>query len=202
MLESTVVIWIIMAVLILLSIWLTHDLRVENPGKKQLMVEAGIDWLENFFRDLLGEKGKRYTPYMMTIIIFITVSNLIGLLGFKPPTKDINVTAALAIMSIIVIEYAGIHASGVKGWIKSFTHPMALITPINILEIAIRPVSLCMRLFGNVVGAFVVMELIKGVCPILLPFPFSLYFDIFDGVIQAYVFCLLTSLFISEQIEA
>lgn len=200
--ESTVVIWIIIAALALISIWLTHDLRVESPGKKQLMVEAGIEWLESFFQDLLGEKGKRYTPYMMTVIIFIAVSNLIGLLGFKPPTKDINVTAALAIMSIILIEYAGIHANGVGGWIKSFAHPMPLITPINIMEIAIRPISLCMRLFGNVVGAFVVMELIKGVCPILLPFPFSLYFDIFDGLIQAYVFCLLTSLFISEQVEA
>lgn len=200
--ESTVVIWIIIAALALISIWLTYDLQVENPGKKQLMVEAGIEWLESFFKNLLGEKGKRYTPYMMTVIIFITVSNLIGLLGFKPPTKDINVTAALAIMSIILIEYAGIHANGVGGWIKSFAHPMPLITPINIMEIAIRPISLCMRLFGNVVGAFVVMELIKGVCPILLPFPFSLYFDIFDGVIQAYVFCLLTSLFISEQVEA
>lgn len=199
--ESTVVIWIIIAGLALISIWLTHDLRVENPGKKQLMVEAGIEWLESFFQDLLGEKGKRYTPYMMTVIIFIAVSNLIGLLGFKPPTKDINVTAALAIMSIILIEYAGIHANGVGGWIKSFAQPMPLIAPINIMEIAIRPISLCMRLFGNVVGAFVVMELIKGVCPVLMPFPFSLYFDIFDGLIQAYVFCLLTSLFISEQVE-
>ena len=106
--ESTVVIWIIIAALALISIWLTHDLRVENPGKKQLMVEAGIEWLESFFQDLLGEKGKRYTPYMMTVIIFIAVSNLIGLLGFKPPTKDINVTAALAIMSIILIEYAAV----------------------------------------------------------------------------------------------
>lgn len=200
--ESNVIIWGIIAVLVLLSIWLTHDLKVENPGKKQLMLEAGIEWLENFFKDLLGEQGSRYTPYMMTVIIFIAVSNLSGLLGFKPPTKDMNVTAALAIMSIVLIEYAGIHAQGTLGWVKSFTRPMALVTPINIMEIAIRPVSLCMRLFGNMVGGFVVMELIKGICPVLLPFPFTLYFDIFDGLIQAYVFCLLTSLFISEQIEA
>lgn len=196
------VIGIIILALVLLSIWLTHDLRVENPGKKQLMLEALLEWLENFFAGLLGEKGRRYTPYMMTVIIFIACANLISLLGFKPPTKDINVTAALAIMSIILIEYAGIHANGVGGWVKGFAHPIPMIAPINIMEVAIRPVSLCMRLFGNMVGGFVVMELIKGICPVLLPFPFSLYFDVFDGLIQAYVFCLLTSLFISEQIEA
>ena len=78
---------------------------------------------------------------------------------------------------------------------------MALIAPINVLEVFIRPLSLCMRLFGNVLGAFVVMELIKMVLPFALPVPFSLYFDVFDGLIQAYVFVFLTSLFIQEAIE-
>ena len=78
---------------------------------------------------------------------------------------------------------------------------MAIVTPINIMEIFIRPVSLCMRLFGNVIGSFVVMELIKMILPVVLPIPFSFYFDIFDGLIQAYVFVFLTSLFIKEQIE-
>ncbi|MBS6646956.1 MAG: F0F1 ATP synthase subunit A, partial [Clostridiaceae bacterium] len=76
-----------------------------------------------------------------------------------------------------------------------------LITPINILELFIRPLSLCMRLFGNVLGAFVVMELIKMVIPVAVPAAFSCYFDIFDGLIQAYVFVFLTSLFIKEAIE-
>lgn len=76
-----------------------------------------------------------------------------------------------------------------------------MIAPINVMEIFIRPVSLCMRLFGNILGGFVVMELIKGVIPVVVPIPFSLYFDVFDGLIQAYVFVFLTSLFIKEQIE-
>src|SRR5699024_1662958 len=139
--------------------------------------------------------------YLMTVVVYIGVANLIGLLGFKPPTKDMNVTAGLAIMSIILIEYAGFHKKGGKGWLKSFAEPMPIILPINILEIFIRPVSLCMRLFGNVLGSFVVMELIKMVVPAIVPVPFSLYFDIFDGLIQAYVFVFLTSLFIKEAIE-
>ena len=133
--------------------------------------------------------------------IYIGVANLIGLLGFKPPTKDLNVTAGLAIMSICLIEYSGFRQKGLKGFVHSFAEPMAIVTPINIMEIAIRPVSLCMRLFGNVIGAFVVMELIKMIIPVAIPVPLSLYFDIFDGLIQAYVFVFLTSLFIKEQIE-
>ena len=78
---------------------------------------------------------------------------------------------------------------------------MAILTPINILEIFIRPLSLCMRLFGNVLGAFVIMELVKLVVPVGVPAILSLYFDVFDGLIQAYVFVFLTSLYISEAVE-
>jgi F-type H+-transporting ATPase subunit a len=112
-----------------------------------------------------------------------------------------NVTAALAIMSIILIEAAGICHKGPKKWLHSFAEPVAIVAPINFLEIFIRPLSLCMRLFGNVLGAFVVMKLIELVIPVVIPLAFSLYFDVFDGLIQAYVFVFLTSLFIKEAIE-
>ena len=104
-------------------------------------------------------------------------------------------------MSICLIEYSGFRQKGLKGFVHSFAEPMAIVTPINIMEIAIRPVSLCMRLFGNVLGSYVVMKLLEFICPAVLPIPFSLYFDFFDGFIQAYVFVFLTSLFIKETIE-
>ena len=193
--------WIIMAVLTLLAIVFVRNLKVENPGKKQLALEAFISFLDDFFTDILGKEGRRYIPYLISTAIYIGVANLIGLLGFKPPTKDLNVTAALAIMSLFLIYYAGFHKKGTKGFLKSFAEPMPIVTPINIMEIAIRPISLCMRLFGNVIGSFVIMELLKMIMPAVLPVPFSLYFDIFDGLIQTYVFVFLTSLFIKEQIE-
>ena len=84
---------------------------------------------------------------------------------------------------------------------KRFAKPMAILTPINILEIFIRPLSLCMRLFGNVLGAFVIMELVTLVVPVGVPAILSLYFDVFDGLIQAYVFVFLTSLYIAEAVE-
>jgi F-type H+-transporting ATPase subunit a len=199
--ESVVVTWIIMAALTLLSICFVRNLKVENPGKKQQVLEMAVGGLYSFFDDLIGEEGRRYVPYLISVAIYIGVANLIGLLGLKPPTKDLNTTAALAIISIVLIEYAGFHRKGLKGFIKGFAEPVAIIAPINILELFIKPLSLCMRLFGNVLGAFVVMELIKLLVPAFLPIPFSMYFDIFDGLIQAYVFVFLTALFIKESVE-
>lgn len=199
--ESVAVTWIIMAALVIISILLTRNLKVIPTSKRQILLELALEKLNGFFEGILGEAGKRYVPYLATVAIYIGCANLIGLLGFKPPTKDLNVTAALALMSIILIEYSGIRAKGVKGFFKSFAQPMAIMVPMNVLEIGIRPLSLCMRLFGNVLGSFVVMELIKIVIPVVVPVPLSLYFDIFDGLIQTYVFVFLTSLFMKESME-
>lgn len=199
--ESTVITWVIMAFIVLLSIWLTRDLKVNQISKRQAVAEFMVTWLQNFVRGMIGEEAKEYVPYLVSVLIYIALSNVIGLFGLKPPTKDLNVTVALSLMSIILIEASGIRKKGVKKWFKSFAEPVAVIAPINVLEIFIRPLSLCMRLFGNVLGAFVIMELIKQILPVGLPLPFSFYFDIFDGLIQAYVFVFLTSLFIKEAVE-
>ena len=199
--ESVVVTWIIMAVIVALCIIFVRNLKVENPGKGQLLLESAISTGQNFFEDVMGKENRKYIPYLLTVLIYIGISNIIGLFGFKPPTKDLNVTAAIAIMSMILIEYSGIHKNGVKHWVKHFAEPVPFVAPIMILEIVIRPLSLCMRLFGNMLGGFVVMELIKEVVPLIVPIPFSFYFDIFDGLLQAYVFVFLTALFMTEEME-
>ena len=158
--ESVVVTWIIMAVLVLLSIILVRNLKVENPGKVQLALESMIGWAQDFFEGIIGKENKAYVPYLITVLLYLAVSNTIGLLGFKPPTKDLNVTAALAIMSMCVIEFSGIHKNG-----------------------------------------FVVLELLKYFVPLICPIPVSFYFDIFDGLLQAYVFVFLTALFMTEEME-
>lgn len=199
--EAVVVTWIIMAFVVVVSILLTRNLKVEHPGRGQLMLEQAVTWVQGVGEGIVGEEGKRYAPYLTSVLIYLGIANLIGILGFKPPTKDMNVTAAMAIMSIFLIEFAGIRKKGLKKWLKDFTEPVLLVTPINILEIFIKPLSLCMRLFGNVLGAFVIMKLIECILPVGLPIVFSLYFDLFDGLIQAYVFVFLTGLFIKEAME-
>lgn len=193
--DSCVVTWIIMAAVVLLSIILTHNLK-KVPKGSQCILEGLMEWLNNFFTDILGHKGKKYIPFLETLIIYIAFANIIGLFGFVPPTKDINVTAALAGIAIIYVQSAFIIEKGPLKWLKS------LLNPINLLDLVTRPLSLCMRLFGNVLGAFVVMELVKtGICAIGVPVIASAYFDIFDGLLQAYVFVFLTSLYMAEAIE-
>ncbi len=199
--ESVVVTWIAMAVLIVIAFLLGRNLKVRNPRKRQQIAELIVLKLDAFTKKTLGEEATEYSTYMAVVLLFIGFVNLIGVFGFKPPTKDLNVPAALALMSIVLVEVAGIRAHGTGGWLKGFAKPMAILTPINILEIFIRPLSLCMRLFGNVLGAFVIMELVKLVVPVGVPAILSLYFDVFDGLIQAYVFVFLTSLYISEAVE-
>ena len=199
--ESIVIMWVIMAILMVLTLVLTRGFVVRSPGKRQSAVEAFVVWIENLTKGMLGEEAAGYCYYISTVLIFIALANMMGLFGVKPPTKDLNVTGAMAIMSIVIVQIAAIRKKGAKGWLKGFTQPIAVVTPINILELAIKPLSLCMRLFGNILGAFVIMELIKTVVPLVVPMVLGLYFDIFDALIQAYVFCFLTSLYIKEALE-
>jgi len=199
--DSCVVTWIIMAALVLLSIILTRKLK-RVPTGSQCLLEGVIGWLDDFFTGVLGEKGRKYVPILETFIIYIGVANMIGIFGFVPPTKDINVTAALAGMAIILVQASFIIEKGPLKWLKSF------LNPLNLLDLVTRPLSLCMRLFGNVIGAFIIIELVKipfkvslGVPAIGIPVVLSIIFDILDGLLQAYVFTFLTSLYMSEAIE-
>ena len=199
--KSVVVTWIILAVVIVLVLILTRDLKVHNISKRQAAIESAVMWLRDAVGSMLGEEAIGYRDYIVTVLVFIALSNMVGLFGFTPPTMDLNVTLALSVMSIFLVEAAGIITKGTKGWLKSFAQPMAAIAFMNVLELLIRPLSLCMRLFGNILGATVIMELAKSVLPVIFPAALSLYFDLFDGAIQAYVFCFLTSLYIKEAVE-
>lgn len=200
-LESVVVSWIVMAILTLLSIILVRNFKVIPTSRVQLLLETGVGWIYNFFSDTLGKEGKKYIPYLSTVMLYIGLSNMIGVFGMKPPTKDMNVTIALALMSIVLIEACAFVKRGPKKFLKGFAEPVAIVTPINVLELFIKPLSLCMRLFGNILGAFVIMELIKIIIPVGVPAIFGIYFDIFDGAIQTYVFVFLTALFMKESLE-
>lgn len=199
--NSVVNTWIVMVLVGLVCFLLTRNLSVEKPKGPQLALEAIVSFANNLFQSALGPHGKAYYPYLASLLIYLAVSNTMGFFGFTPPTKDINVTASLALMSIILIQVSGIRKKGVGGWLHSFMEPIPVVTPINIMELGIKPLSLCMRLFGNVLGAFIIMELLKAFCALIVPVPFSCYFDIFDGLIQAYVFVFLTSLFMNEAME-
>lgn len=200
--ETTVVSWIIIAVMTVIAMLLTRNLKVEGKiSKRQALLELCYEKAEGFFKGMMDPKVEKFIPWLMSMALFIGVSNIIGLFGFKPPTKSVQVTAAMAITSIVLVEYATFKDKGFFGRIKAFSKPTAIITPINIMEVFTKPLSLCMRLFGNVIAAFTIMELIKAVVPLFVPVVLSLYFDIFDGLLQAYIFVFLTALYLKEAVE-
>lgn len=193
--------WGIILFIILLCVIFVRRLKI-FPNKKQSVIEIFINWVTGFFSETMGERGKPYIPILIAMLLFIVCSNVCGIFGFTPPTKSISVSAGLALISITLVLFSSIRNQGPKKWIKSYTEPMPVVTPFNILEIIIRPLSLCLRLFGNVIGAYIIMELIKQLVPIGIPILFSLFFDVFDGVLQAYVFVFLTAVYMSEGLEA
>ncbi len=199
--ESIAVTWIVMAVLILLCIFLGSGLRVDNISKRQAAAEFIVTKLESIITGITGEGGRPYACYLFTVLIFLGLANIMGVFGFKPPTKSLEVTIPLAVMSIILVQVASIRSRTAKGWIHSFIEPSPIVLPFNLLDLITHPLSLCMRLFGNVLGAFVVMELLNHVTKVLVPAVASLYFDLFDGILQAYVFVYLTGTYIKEATE-
>ena len=199
--ESVVVTWIVMAVWMVLALVLTRNLSVRRPGKAQLALETAVSFLNGFVKDNLGKHWRPFAPYLGTVALYIGLSNIIGIFGLTPPTKDISVTAALAVMSMLLIYGAQFRYNGLLGGMKKFAEPMPLLLPINLMEVIIRPLSLCMRLFGNVLGAFIIMEMIKLLVPAVVPAVLSIYFDLFDGLIQMVVFVFLTTLFTGEGIK-
>ena len=199
--ESVVVSWIVMAVLALAALLLTRKLSVRDPGKVQIALESAVQFLNGFVKENIGSHWRPFAPWLGTVALYIGLSNIVGIFGLTPPTKDIGVTAALAVMSMLLIYGAQFRYNGLLGGLKKFAEPMPLLIPINLMEVVIRPLALCMRLFGNVLGAFIIMEMIKLLVPAVVPAVLSIYFDLFDGLIQMVVFVFLTTLFTGEGIK-
>jgi F-type H+-transporting ATPase subunit a len=214
--ETVIVSWAVMLLLIIVSLILTRRLK-EVPAGPQAILETAVEFLNNFAKDQFGSFSGFLGPYMGTLFLFLLIANIIGVLSpvevkafgyefippflIRPPARDINVTAALAVISITLVLVCGFAARGFLGWFKRLLHPLPLMLPFNIMEYGTRLISLCLRLFGIILGGYVLMTMIEGLLPVALPMIFSLYFDFFDGMIQAAIFVFLTSLYISEAVK-
>jgi len=190
-------------VVILLSVLLgLAGRRVQMiPGKTQVVLESLIDFFEGLIVDTIGENGKKYLPLVTTVGLFIMTSNLLGLIpGFMSPTSKLNVTLGCALVVWLYYHWQGVKTQGLLGYLKHFTgsNPFLapLLLPIEIISHFSRPVSLSMRLFGNIFSEELLILIIASIIPYLLPLPF-MAIAIFTAVIQAYVFVLLTCIYIA-----
>ncbi|MDR0411871.1 MAG: F0F1 ATP synthase subunit A [Treponema sp.] len=210
--ETVIISWVVMAILIALAFILTRDLKW-IPGGVQALLEATVEALNHFSRKQFGKFAGIFAPYIGTLFLFLLFANIIGVLspvevfGFKPPfiikppTRDINVSVPLALVTILMVLICNIKAKGLLGWIKHFLYPIGFMLPFNIMEYGTRLLSLSLRLFGNILGGFILMHLIEMLVPVAVPMVFSLYFDFFDGFVQAAIFTFLSVLYISEALE-
>lgn len=196
--SSIIMQWCVILILGIGAFLLTRNLKLK-PSKVQAALEKLYQCLRDLVVNTMGEMYESFLPYIGTLMIYLLILNFIGLLGFKAPTQDLSVTVSLAIVTFLVVNLNAIKKNGVVGYSKAFAHPFALMLPINIMERIVLPVSLALRLFGNMVAATVLVELVYSslaqiavVAQIGLPIFVHGYFDLFDGTIQMLVFSMLT----------
>ncbi|MBQ5977695.1 MAG: F0F1 ATP synthase subunit A [Oscillospiraceae bacterium] len=208
---STVVsMWAIILVLALLSFLATRRLK-DVPGPLQNLAEMAIEKLQSFFADTLGQKHMRkYFPIFATFFIFIIISNYSGLIpgvghvkGMAMPTASLSVTAGLGVIAFFTTHVIGIRERGLKKYAASFTKPLILVVlmlPLNLLEQFIRPMSLALRLYGNMYGEEMVTETLYEIFPIGVPLIMNVLSLLFC-MLQAMVFTMLLSIYVSEAVE-
>jgi len=195
--------WLVIVLLLLVSILATKALK-SIPGGLQNFVEVVIGGIENMIVETMGEHGRPFFPLIATLAIFILVSNLIGLVpGFFPPTANINTTAACAVIVFISTHVVGIKHHGLH-YLKHFMGPIAWLAPvmffIEVIGHLSRPVSLTLRLFGNMNGHELVLMIFFGLAPFLVPLPMMLM-GVLVSFIQAFVFMLLAMIYIQGSLE-
>ncbi|MDR1059967.1 MAG: F0F1 ATP synthase subunit A [Clostridiales bacterium] len=222
--DTVVCMWVVMAIIAVLALVVARTLKT-LPDRKQSVAEIIVSFARSFANAQVGSHGGAYAAYLGTVLIFLAVANTVAIFNvipsgetlgaifgnpalrefsfaLHPPTKNLNVTLCLALVSIAVVICAEFRFKGVKGWVESFYKPTPISAFIKLLDYVVRPLSLCLRLFGNMLGGLIVMQLLYQAMPVGAPAVFGIYFDLFDGGLQAYVFVFLTALYIGEAAEA
>lgn len=174
----------------------------EVPDGFQNVLELCVEFLDKFVHGTMGENAKGFANYIGSVFLFMLISNLSSLIGLRPPTADYGVTLPLGLITFFLVQINGIRKNKLQHF-GDMCKP-ALLTPINVIGEVAVPLSLSLRLFGNVLSGTVMMGLIYGLLPIFLkigiPSVLHVYFDIFSGAIQTYVFCMLTMVYITDKI--
>ena len=173
----------------------------EVPGAFQNVVELIVEMLDGMVGGVMGKQTVRFQNYIGTIFIFILFSNISGLLGLRPPTADYGVTFALGIITFTLIHFNKFKYQKVSGVLKGLCEPWPIWAPINIISDLAVPISLSLRLFANVLSGTAIMALIYALLSkvaIIWPAALHVYFDLFSGAIQTYVFCMLTMTYIAD----
>ena len=195
---------IVMLVILIFAIAAHRRMRhaEEIPGGFQNVVELIVEMLDKMVYGSMGSYGRKYLNYIGTLFVFIFISNISGLFGLRAPTADYGVTLPLGVMTFLIIQYNNIKYNKFGAFTDLFK-PIPVLFPINLIGELAVPFSLSLRLFGNVLSGTVMMSLIYSLLSkIAIGWPgfLHIYFDLFSGAIQTYVFCMLTMVFVTQKL--
>ena len=215
--EAQINSWLVLITLLSLCLYLTHGLSVRTPTKRQLLAEWIVEKVEGLVKDGMGEIFMGFSPFIAAILGLSAFSSLLSLTGLFPPTSDLNVVAGWAILVFALITYYKMKC-GPLYYLKGLTEPVAVLTPINLIGEFATPISMAFRHYGNVLSGTVIATLLaaglQGATSLLLgwlpgvlgeipflqigiPAVLSIYFDVFSGCLQAYIFAMLTMMYVS-----
>lgn len=225
--ETVVNTWIVMAVIALACILLTRKLETHPHSKRQAAAEYLVNMVNGLVRDNMGERFMAYVPFIGALFALSMFCSLSSLFGLYAPTGDLSTCAAWALLVFVVITYYKIRTQHIGGYLKSFTEPIFVMTPLNMISECATPLSMAFRHFGNIASGAVVTALVYaalaslsttllGLLPgtlggllsqipifqIGIPAILSVYFDLFSSVLQAFIFCMLTMMYIKLACES
>ena len=183
---------------------IVHADPAARPGTLQNMLEMFVQMMDNMVDTIMGKKGHRFKNWICIVFMFMLLCNISGLFGLRPPTADYGVTLPLGLITFAIIQISGLKAKKFNH-IKALFQPTPILFPINLIGEVAVPLSLSLRLFGNIMSGTILMGLLYGLLPSALtvgiPAVVHVYCDIFSGAIQTYVFCMLTTVYINDKIS-
>ncbi len=211
--ETVINSWIIIGVVLILCLILTHKMEVRPRKKTQVLAEWAVNAVDKMVEGTMGKSCMKYSPYIMALLVSSALGSLISLTTLRSTTADINTTITWAACTFVLIQFNGIRTKGLKKYFKGFFEPVAFISPLNIISEFSTPLSMAFRQFGNIAAGMVITTLLYSALasfssmlfhtsvPVLqigIPAVLSVYFDLFTGLLQAYIFSMLTMVFISN----
>lgn len=183
--------WVVMGIIVLLVLVASRKLD-RIPKRWQCLLEITVEFINNTVVDSLGLHGIRYSYFFGSLFLFILVSNMLGLVpGFASPTRDVSITLGLSVLVVIWMQYIGIRENGLIGHFKHFLTPNIFFLPLHLLELVTRPLTLALRLFGNIYAGEILLEKLTEIFYVVVP-SIWLLMSVLIGAIQAYIFTILS----------
>ncbi len=224
--ETIVNTWIVMALIVAVCIFLTRGLEVHARTRRQVVAEYLVNMVDKMVRGNMGERFVGYAPFIGALFSLAMLSSLISMVGLFSPTGDLSTCIGWAVLVFVMITYYKIRTQHLGGYLKGFTQPVFIMTPLNMISEVATPISMAFRLFGNIASGSVVTLLIYGglaalssgvlgllpgvlgdvlsqipIFQVGIPAILSIYFDVFTSVLQAFIFCMLTMMYIKLACE-